>query len=288
MLKEGMDAAWAMGARRRARAKASIARRGWGDPEGTPAGGWWLCLAGETACPTLRARTPAAGEDACPTFRQAANSTPAESRRRPRLAAPQELASRAGRQVDSTESVSECIPESGSEIVEGGPIGITCDGIVAVQVVDGEVQGAGHGGDAEAHAGSGLEEVGPRLAFLIHGEVDVPVELRLQCAQQGRVAEAILRVDQEIVIEAADENGVVIGFEEEAAGFGFQHAAEALGERSTAAVVLEDVMRQISDGGTGFDPAHQPVPNVGGHAKAGNGSTIWAEIRDAHIRLVWA
>src|ERR1022692_7385 len=147
MLKEGMDAAWAMGARRRARAKASIARRGWRDPEGTPAGGWWLCLAGETACPTLRVRRPAAGVDACPTFRQAANSTPAESRRRPRLAAPQELASRAGRQVDSTESVSEGIPESGSEIVEGGAIGISCDGVIAVEVVDCQVQGAGHGGE---------------------------------------------------------------------------------------------------------------------------------------------
>jgi hypothetical protein len=25
------------------RAGASIARRGWWDPVGTPAGGWWLC-----------------------------------------------------------------------------------------------------------------------------------------------------------------------------------------------------------------------------------------------------
>src|ERR1022692_4053769 len=49
--------------------RASIARRGWWDPEGTPAGGWWLCLAGETACPTLRVRRPAAGVDACPTLR---------------------------------------------------------------------------------------------------------------------------------------------------------------------------------------------------------------------------
>src|ERR1017187_5899004 len=68
MLKEGMDAAGGRGGRR-ARAKASIARRGWWDPEGTPAGGWWLCLAGEPACPTLRVRRPAAGVDACPTLR---------------------------------------------------------------------------------------------------------------------------------------------------------------------------------------------------------------------------
>jgi hypothetical protein len=107
------------------------------------------------------------------------------------------------------------------KIVESGAIGIACDGVVAVQVVDRQIQCAGHGGDAEAHAGSGFEEVGPSLAFLIRGEVEVPVELRLQRAQQGRIAEAILRVEQEIVIEAADENGVVIGFEEEAAGLDF-------------------------------------------------------------------
>src|ERR1017187_7534669 len=235
MLKEGMDGAWASGARRRARASATRGRaeRVWRPAAGVDAcptgwlvaGGWWLCLAGETACQTTQPQA---------------------------------------------ESVSECIPESGAKIVESGAIGIACDGVVAVQVVDRQVQGAGHGGDAEAHAGSGFEEVGPGLAFLIHGEVDVPVELRLQCAQRGRVAEAILRVEQEIVIEAAHENGVVIGFEEEAAGFGFQHVAEALGERGTAAVVRHYVMRQISDGGAGFGPAHQPVPNRGGHTEAGN------------------
>src|SRR5580704_9348329 len=135
------------------------------------------------------------------------------------------------RRVPGTEVlVSNRIPEAGSEVVEGGAVGVACYGVVAAQVVDGQIEGTRHGGYAEANAGAGFPEVGPGFAFLVGGDVEVPVELRLQRAENGRIAEAVLGVEEEIVIEAADEDGIVVGFEEEAAGFGFQHLAEALGE----------------------------------------------------------
>src|ERR1700691_596342 len=94
-------------------------------------------------------------------------------------------------------SVGDGITESRSKIVVRGAIRVACHGVDAMQEIDGKIQGTRHGGDAKAHPGSGLEKVGPSLAFLIRCHVELPVELRLQRAQQGCIAEAVLRVEQE-------------------------------------------------------------------------------------------
>src|SRR5438105_4578330 len=93
------------------------------------------------------------------------------------------------------------IPESGSQIGERGTARSAIEQVAAAQGVEGQVSGLGQ---RESNSRTGFDEIGPVLVFGVHRQVAVPVKLR----PAELIAQARLRVGQNIVIEAADVEGV--------------------------------------------------------------------------------
>src|SRR5579863_9985023 len=130
--------------------------------------------------------------------------------------------------------VSECIPEAGAEVVEIGAARIVFVYCVdPAQEADGEQHGFGQRRDAEAYARTRFDIVGPIFAQAIDRGVVVPEQLHLR----QRVAAAILRIEQHVVLEAADEDAVLVRFEEEAVAAAVQHLTEAFGVGEAAAII---------------------------------------------------
>src|ERR1019366_7257599 len=175
----------------------------------------------------------------------------------------------AGRSACATVLPGEGIPASGAEVVKGGAARGAVDQIFAAQRVEGQVHGLGEG---DAEAGTGLDEIGPILAFGVEGGVAVPVELH----RAESVAGAGLRVEQEILVETADVEGVPGGVGEPGATLAMQPARD----RYAAAVIGRHVALQVADGAAGLAPGGDAVPGLGGRAD-GDDEGTFGEIQGA-------
>src|SRR5690348_17033390 len=117
-------------------------------------------------------------------------------------------ASRAGTSRVLKNLVSKCIPESNAEIVEiGFAQSILRNRISAAEQADGKQERLRHPGPAKADAGAGFDEIGPGLAFVVHGDVGVQEKLPAHAGDGGRGEPgAILRGGEKVVAKAADED----------------------------------------------------------------------------------
>ena len=83
----------------------------------------------------------------------------------------------------------------------------------------------------ESHARAGLDVVRPIVAQHVGGRIPVPIKLRVKSGERSRLAQrvagAILRIEQRVVLETADVNTVVVGLGEQAVRAARQQMAEA-------------------------------------------------------------
>src|ERR1700680_733085 len=91
----------------------------------------------------------------------------------------------------------------------------------------------------ESQSWSCLGVIGPVLAEPVGVAVEVPVELGLESPKTFRrrksVAGAVLRVEQHIVLEPADEYGILVGLKEQPLGT-IQQMTKTLGVGNAAAI----------------------------------------------------
>ena len=79
-----------------------------------------------------------------------------------------------------------CIPESDADIIEiGAAEARLIDGVDAAHDVDRKHQCRRHCRHAEPHARPEFHEVGPKLAFVVAGDVAVPENLETHTAQRA-------------------------------------------------------------------------------------------------------
>src|SRR5580698_1321010 len=125
--------------------------------------------------------------------------------------------------------------------------------------------------ESEAEAGAGFRIISPILMQAISSGVHVPVELRLETAQALQssecIASAVLRIKEQVVLKAADENHVIVAFKVEA--FGAVHEmTEALAAGDAAAIVRNHpafvrAAGKIVDGFSRFKPSVNTAPGGG-------------------------
>src|SRR5579884_459250 len=183
----------------------------------------------------------------------------------------------AGRGPAPHRLASEGIPEAGADIVEIGPARVSgVDQIRAAQAVHRKQKRLRSTGEMESDARSRLDEVRPVLSADVAGQVIIPVALNGAEA----VAGADLRIEQQVVVEPADEDGIAIGFGEEAhAAAGVTVAARVRGPATV--VGRHRAAAQIFHRFAGFGAAGQPVPAARSDSKADNDG-VFREI--LHLR----
>ena len=130
------------------------------------------------------------------------------------------------------------IPESDPYVgVVGAAWIVGVDGVRAAEGINGKDDGGRQGVPAEADAGAGLDVVGPILALGIGGDVGAPGELEAQRAGAGGVADAVLGIDEEALIEAVHVDAVAVVFDKPAGFLGAHEVAPAAAERDATAIV---------------------------------------------------
>src|SRR5580692_13082384 len=133
--------------------------------------------------------------------------------------------------------MSKRIPHSHPKVVKIGPLRIILiDQIGAAQQVYGEIHGLRHRGGMNADARTRFYEIGPVLPLVVKRQIPVDVELRAKIPRPYGEANARLRVDQRIVTEAADENGVERGIRKEPGRFAAKRMADASRRADSASI----------------------------------------------------
>src|SRR5262245_38984223 len=189
----------------------------------------------------------------------------------------------------SSSLTSEGIPESRPKVPVIRAIGIaTGNQVDSTHEVDLEHQAFGTPTHAKTDSRSGLHIIGPVLAFGIHSDVVVPVELGLGGTKS--VPGSILRIADEIAIEPADIDAIAVGFVIPPARLPAEQAAEAFRERNATAIVGQSAIlirsrAKVAERGACLDPAHEAVPVTRRRADSKNERALREVLRSDPFQL---
>src|SRR6185437_10118809 len=178
---------------------------------------------------------------------------------------------------------SDRIPEPGAEVEIIRTAWVTLiNRINAAQQIHRKQQRFRHPIKVKPEARAAFNKIGPILALAIDREIPVQVNLRLEAVERlrlrERIAGTILRIEQQVAIEAVNVNSIV-GRVGEKSRFASDLAAHPAKQRHPAAIVRNRQARprmaaEIAERLARFAPSGDAMPRIGAHPQPENEAAL--------------